>query len=595
MTAMKRTLLICTLLMASGASAQELFERYYPFAEAVDTQGGIVDVQGNLVMVGTTEGDIVVLRLQPDGEPIWMRKYPIFTEEGLYGPAITSTSEGIFVAGFTMGMGTGSRDGVLLHIDFDGSLISAKRYDQVGQSNAFHWVTPTEDGFIVSGRNSGSSSGYDMSLTGFDASGVMQWNRSYGSNDWDWGYQAIPLASGGYAMVGYGDGLVSQTCAYVVRIAPDGTEQWARSIHSTAADEGYALTEDAQGNIYVGGRTLGMGVTPPGVSAFITKLSPTGAHVWTRVLPNAIEVIGLQYVAGSGVVWLARPQNVAGGFGHYDIGWGVMSTDGDAAISRIYGDAGIDNVNTMVPAPGGGWYLMGSTNSQPEGWALHVMRIDAQGEGSCRGADWELAWQPFTPNVLPFTSVVESGLNAANVNMTTTEISISALNPCCAVDPAFTATQSSSDPYTWTFTAPPVVGTHGWDLGDGTTSTTASTTHTFTGNGSYQVCHSLTIDCGTATACQTISLAVGVGEAAAVPVRIYPVPASAEVRIETGSTMPTGVRLFDAQGRVIDHLRMERAGNSVVLNVSDLAAGSYWAEVGFGDKSVVRAPLVVAH
>jgi len=585
---------MCAMLVATGVSAQGTFERYYPFGSAVDTQGGIVDEEGHLVIVGETEADIVVLRLQPDGELEWMRRYPIFTEEGLYGPAVVSTSEGIFVAGYTMGMGTGSRDGLLLHLDFDGTLLSAKRYDQGGQSNAFHRVTKTGHGFVVTGRYTGASSGYDMLLTSFDASGEMEWSRSYGSNDWDWGYQVSPLASGGYALVGYGDGLAPQTSAYVVRVDADGTELWARAIYSTGADEGYTVTEDAEGNLYVGGRTLGMGV-PASVSAFITKLSANGDHLWTRVLPHAIEVIDLKAVAGGGVAWLARPQNVSGGFGNYDIGWGVLDAAGQGVITRIYGGAGIDNANTMVPAVGGGWYLMGSTNSHPEGWAFHLMRIDEQGQGACSGSDWDLEWQPYTPNVVPFTSVVSSGLTSAPVAMTTTVLSVSALNPCCEVDPAFTMQQSSADPFTWTFTAAGGAGTHEWQLGDGTSSTLPTLTHTYVGNGSYQVCHTLTVACGSATSCQPIALAVGVDEARAVPVRAYPVPANDEVRIETGNEMPTTVRLFDAQGRQVERFQVDRSGNGVVLHVAGLAPGSYWAELGFANNGLVRIPLVVTH
>jgi len=48
---------------------------------------------------------------------------------------------------------------------------------------------------------------------------------------------------------------------------------------------------------------------------------------------------------------------------------------------------------------------------------------------------------------------------------------------------------------------------HDWDFGDGSTSTESSPIHTYLGNGSYEVIHTITDDCGNmSTSTQTVEI-----------------------------------------------------------------------------------------
>ncbi len=592
---MRSYLLFYSFCLAILAFSQDPIERYYPFPGALGSQGGISDNDGGLIHVASHEGDITVMRTSSDGEVLWANTYPFFTEEGLYGPGLVTTSEGIFVVGFTMGAGTQARDGLLLHLDMDGALLATKRYDVAGGSNAFHSVNPTSNGFIIAGRSQPGTTSYDMLITAFDASGEMLWSRSYGSNEWDWGYEAIQLADGGYALVGYGDGLAAQTRAYVVRTNAAGDELWARSIGNGPADEGYTIAEDAAGDLYVGGRTLGMGVPSPHVSGFITKLNSSGAHQWTRVLPNSIEVADLQITSGK-IAWIARPQFIPGAPGNYDIAWGEIDPDGNAIHTNIYGRAANDNVMSMVPKSGGGWYLMGSTNSHSQGHAFFTMEIDAAGTAGCVGDEWDIEWQVFSADVLPFTSVYAEGATGNDLQFGTVDAGLVAVNPCCALTASFTAEQSTSDPYTWTFTNTSIGdGTYTWDLGDGTTSTETSVTHTFDGNGSMVICLTMTGDCGTSESCSTIDISVGLNELQQISLNAYPVPADQQIFLSGNSAPISAITAIDVHGRRIMIPHSSQHGNVTVLNVESLAAGFYTVELHLvsGQKANVR--ITVAH
>ncbi|WP_437876759.1 hypothetical protein [Sorangium sp. So ce513] len=85
---------------------------------------------------------------------------------------------------------------------------------------------------------------------------------------------------------------------------------WARGYGSTGADEGLAIASDGAGNTYVAGTfegTVDFGAgpltsTPPVADAFLLKLDPSGALLWSKRFENRPFTIA---VDGDGNVWLA--------------------------------------------------------------------------------------------------------------------------------------------------------------------------------------------------------------------------------------------------------------------------------------------------
>ncbi len=64
----------------------------------------------------------------------------------------------------------------------------------------------------------------------------------------------------------------------------------------------------------------------------------------------------------------------------------------------------------------------------------------------------------------------------------------------------------STNSLTTTFTNTSTAGAYLWSFGDGTTSSAANPVHQYYGAGNYQVCLSVTNDCGTANICKTVNV-----------------------------------------------------------------------------------------
>lgn len=595
---MRLTTLSFLLALSSLALAQTPFERIYTMPGALNILGATMDADGNFVIASENEGDLQVSRISPDGEHQWTRTYPYFADEGLYGNGIAVGPQGnIVVVGFTMGTLTNSRDGIILNIATDGTLGTVQRIDAGTGSNALHYLKATPDGFIASGRAEGTSGNqYDMLLAKLDASGTMLWSRTFGTTGWDWGYEATPLADGGYALVGYADELGTgySPSGYLVRTDATGNEMWARSISSGGGvDEAYCVMESSTGDLYVGGRSLGF--IPGDVTAFLTKISSTGTHLWTRILEHGIEVQSLTPAANGGVNWLARPQYLPGGGGDYDIAWGTFSADGTLLSSHLHGGTGSDVGNVLFNMPGGGHAISGITNTGTTAWSGNLIVTDAAGNGGCRDIDLPLNWTSATAIVAPYTSLVASGFTAYPYLLGQVTVAVSSMNPCCIENAAFTM-QAQSDVLTWNFTDGSTgANSYAWDFGDGTTSTEASPSHTYAGNGTYIVCLAITGDCGEATTCQNISISVGVEDinGSADAPRLFPSPASDQFTIESPRTPIKTLELTDSNGRLVRTIDGTATGRMEVP-VDALTPGVYVARLTLLNNTLHYLRVVVA-
>ena len=231
-------------LTSIALHAQTSFEITIPVPGLTNVAGGQPLPDGGFVFGGELNDGVVVVRTDSTGAVLWTRALAeAANEEGIYDRSIAVSGDRIYMGGYAMGPGTSTRDGILHVLDFDGDVISQRLIDVAGGSNALHGITAITGGALIAGRREGAGS-YDMLLQRVDASGNVTGSWSYGSTGWDWAYEAIQLAGGGMALVGYGDDVGGPApSAYLVKTDAAGQELWSRGLDGASADEGYSVME----------------------------------------------------------------------------------------------------------------------------------------------------------------------------------------------------------------------------------------------------------------------------------------------------------------------------------------------------------------
>lgn len=574
-------------LPAIQLSAQNTFEIAIPVPGLTNVAGGQPLPDGGFVFGGELNDGLVVVRTDSTGAVLWTRTLAeSANEEGIYDRSIAVSGDRIFMGGYAMGPGTASRDGILHVLDLDGNVLGQRRIDVAGGSNAIHGMTGIADGALIAGRREGAGS-YDMLLQRADADGNVTGSWGYGSNDWDWAYEAIALANGDMALVGYGDAVGGPgPSAYLVRMDAQGNELWARGLDGASADEAYSVMEDpATGDLYIGGRTLGMGQSS--VAGFISKFNAAGAHQWTRVIGNAFDVIGM-VPSGGRFAALLRAQDIAGGFGNYDELLVFFSGAGDLLGSRLFGTTASDYAVSLAATPGGG-HLISSFRSGPAG--IRAVLTDNLGNGACTGTSVQVAWAPYTPAVFNHSSLAQSGSAQFSWATPIAQPALARQFVCCTypVIAAFDAVPGNALAYTFINTTSGA-GSATWTI-EGATYTGDTMFHSFSAPGTYTVCLTVQGVCAQDTDCESVPvIASGVGErAAGHALGVWPNPATDRVRIISAAPIRS-VELMDAAGRVV-HAQAVQGVTFIDLGVEALHPGIFVVQART-DAGMARHTLV---
>jgi PKD repeat protein len=228
--------------------------------------------------------------------------------------------------------------------------------------------------------------------------------------------------------------------------------------------------------------------------------------------------------------------NVPAGQGRIDLGFNVPAPGiysvGNSNMNLYRNNAGADYPYT-VP---GLISLTGSSSTSGPDYYYYLYDLEVTGE-------------PCQSEAVEVTAVVVPGANFSFV----------------ANGATLTFTEASNGATSWL-----------WDFGDGTTSTEQNPVHTYAGNGPFTI--TLSVEGGACSSSQTWELGVGLAD---VPTGssfgIAPNPAANFVTISLNprDTGGASVDLIDAQGRLVMNRSMRDGEPRLVLDVSDLASGTY--------------------
>lgn len=339
---------------------------------------------GTQTLVSSPHEDVFVVKLDPAGNVLWARSFGSDAERDVASTITTDAAGNVFVGGWfgnTVDFGTGplvsagSADIFVLKLDPNGNTIWSKRYgDREAQLADVIAVGPGGE-ITLTGRwsyslidfglgpvpttNVASTKTYVVRL---DPAGYPLWSSGFDTESVMTPKDLVVDASGDAVVVGWTQGWVNfgggpVSCAgdrdgFVVRLAAsNGATVWGKVLGGPRHDEVRGVALDGAGGAVIAGSfdvavSLGGGVTLTSagtVDILLAKLDATdGTALWGKSFGNAVEqsASALELDAAGNIVLL----------GHYngalDLGDGVMTSPSDRAISRFI--AKLDFSGTLV-------------------------------------------------------------------------------------------------------------------------------------------------------------------------------------------------------------------------------------------------------
>jgi hypothetical protein len=289
----------------------------------------------------------------------WTKSYGGTSED--YARGLVQTTEGGYaLAGYTQSFGAGGDGAWLVKTDASGNALWNKTYNPIG-TWIYALVQTGDGGYALAGYTASFGAGSDdFWLVKTDAAGNVQWNMTYGGASYDRAYALVQTGDGGYALAGYTDSFGAGTVDFwLVKTDASGNMQWNKTYGGTNGDVELALVQTTDGGYALAGSTNSFGTVS--WAFWLVKTDAIGTMQWNKT-----------YGGGGGEYAKSLLQTSDGGYAlagsTYSYGAGgddfwLVKTDsaGNMQWDKTYGGTNDDSAYALVQTADGGYALAGYT------------------------------------------------------------------------------------------------------------------------------------------------------------------------------------------------------------------------------------------
>jgi predicted secreted protein len=216
------------------------------------------------------------VKTDASGNLIWSKTYG--GAENDYGYCVVETSDGYALAGNTASSGAGGVDCWLVKTDASGTLQWSKTYGGTSSESAYCVVQTSDGGYALAGSKYSTTSGYNFLLVKTDASGNELWSKTYGGTQNDNGECVVETSDGGYAIAGTtASSGAGGADAWLVRTDASGNMLWSQTYGGSSYDYGSCVVQTHDGSYALTGLTLSSGLG--GGDVWLIKTAPDSLFV----------------------------------------------------------------------------------------------------------------------------------------------------------------------------------------------------------------------------------------------------------------------------------------------------------------------------
>jgi hypothetical protein len=301
---------------------------------------------------------------------------------GISVQSIIQASDGGFaIAGWT---GSTSRNVSMIKLLSSGDASWARTFDG-GNWEYVESIIQTSDGgyAMVGATNSSGAGNYDILVIKLDASGIVDWAKTFGGTQAECAYSIIQTSDGGYAVTGYtGSSGAGFDDFFILKLLASGNLDWARTFGGAINDCASSITETTDGGIAVAGYTYSFGIMPPDI--LVVKLLASGNLDWARTIhvdpageDHASSMVG---TSDGGIVMAGNTGNQVGLYAF----WLVikLNSSGNREWASAFSWTSLDYCESIIQTSDGGFTVAGYTDNFSDYDPL-ILKLSSSG-----GVEW---------------------------------------------------------------------------------------------------------------------------------------------------------------------------------------------------------------
>jgi hypothetical protein len=299
---------------------------------------------------------------------------------------VRQTSDGGYIVAATAwSFGVGAGDILLIKTDANGNIQWAKTYGGGDGDGAFSVQQTSDGGYIVAGHTYSFGAGdFDIFLIKTDANGNLQWAKTYGGTYWDDARSVQQTSDGGYIVVGLTNSFgAGGGDIFLIKTDASGNVQWAKTYGGTSADEAFSVQQTSDGGYIVVGLTNSFGAGTEDI--FLIKTDASGNLQWAKTYGGAIgdRALSVQQTSDGGYIVAGLTNSF--GAGGLDIFLIKTDASGNVQWAKTYGGTDWEDAFSVQQTSDGGYIVAGRTWSFGAGGSdIFLIKTDANGNiGSC--------------------------------------------------------------------------------------------------------------------------------------------------------------------------------------------------------------------
>jgi hypothetical protein len=285
----------------------------------------------------------------------WARAYGGIDDDEAYSVQQTSDG-GYLVTGYTDSFGAGFGSNIwVLKLVASGNVSWQKTYGGADDDDARSIQQTSDGGFVVAGyAESFGAGGYDFWILKLDASGNVTWQKTYGGGSKDVAESIQQTLDGGYVVAGYTESFgAGWSDVWVLKLDASGTVQWQKTYGGSSIDRAYSIQQTSDGGFVVAGHTWSFGA---GLNDFwVLKLDASGNVSWQKAYGGVSndEVFSVQQTTDGGFVVAGHTWSFGASLNDF---WVLkLDASGSVAWQKTYGDANSDEAYAVQQTSDGGF------------------------------------------------------------------------------------------------------------------------------------------------------------------------------------------------------------------------------------------------
>jgi len=246
-----------------------------------------------------------IIKTDNNGDTLWTMLYGGDRNAEALNISCTSDS-GYIVTGMRYNPGKFA-DVFLLKINRNGDSEWSYYFGESSYEEGYSVQQTTDGGYIVAGSKNISGRSYDFYLIKTDSSGTVEWEKTYGGENYDHCTSAQQTSDGGYILFGETDSYVYNS-SLAVKTNSLGDTLWTRIYNRSNGDYGWSVDQTSDDGFIFGGYTNNPGYRD---DYWFVRTDANGDTLWMKSVGHGDDQRGyrvLQTADGGYVMAGYSPQ-----------------------------------------------------------------------------------------------------------------------------------------------------------------------------------------------------------------------------------------------------------------------------------------------